>query len=211
MGILIPLRRTMRQHQLDSLREYATVGEIHDEFLSTSYRAFQRAMRRIASARAQFKCDMRDGDESAPELLALGFALYQLRPLGVNAKAILDSVANTLWRVRASYRDKAIGEIFLANDHAASHGLPRRSVIEQTLGPNGDDVSQAIHDRSRWLKMWRRRLGITQAEAARILGYGDRRQVGKIEAGFSRPAWEKIFIAIAVENARAAHAKNAAE
>ena len=57
----------------------------------------------------------------------------------------------------------------------------------------------------------RKRLGITQVEAARILGYRSRRQIGEIERCGRNPAWEKIFIAIATENARATSVKDATE
>jgi transcriptional regulator with XRE-family HTH domain len=120
-------------------------------------------------------------------------------------------VVSKLDRDRRSYRAKAFGDAISTNNFAASHDLPRRKIIEQTLGPNGDDLSQAIANRSRWLREWRKRLGITQVEAARILGYRSRRQIGEIERCGRNPGWEKIFIAIATENARAEYAKDATE
>jgi DNA-binding XRE family transcriptional regulator len=208
MGNVVPFRRVLRQGRLDSLRKHLPVSECHDKFLSAAYLAFEDAMRRIAIARAELDQEIPGRDPTTPELVALGFALYRLRPMGIDAEGILESVASKLGELRESYRRKAMSDVYSANDYALGHSLPRRSAIEQTLGPNGDDITQTIEDRCRWLKDWRRRLGITQVEAARILGYSDRRQIGKIEWGGRNPAWEKIFIAIAAENARAAYAKD---
>ena len=113
---------------------------------------------------------------------------------------ILESVATQLERFRSPLADDAFNQIITANNHAALNSLPKRSTIAQIVGAGAND--EVIGDRAGWLKRWRERLGITQVEAARILGYKDRRQIGKIEAGYARPSWEKIFLAIAEEEAR---------
>lgn len=208
MGDLIRLRRLTRRERLVRLRKHLVVGGCQDEFLSTAYEIYVDAMRRIASANQELNRRKPGEEKTTSEFILLGFALYHLRSLGIDPIAILEPVVGKLGRVRRSYRRKAYGDAISANDFAASHILPRRKIIEQTLGPNGDDLSQAIANRSRWLREWRQRLGITQVEAARILGYCGRRQIGEIERCGRRPAWEKIFIAIAAENARTACLKS---
>ena len=211
MGDLIPFRRFTRQERLKSLRQNLEVGGCGDEFLSTAYEAYVDAMRRIASANDELNQGMSGEEKTTPEFIAFGFALYHLRSLGVDPREILESVVSKLDRDRRSFRNKAFGDAISTNNFAASHSLPRRRIIEQTLGPNGDDLSQSIANRSRWLREWRKRLGITQVEAARILGYQSRRQIGEIERCGRNPAWEKIFVAIAAENARATSVKDATE
>jgi transcriptional regulator with XRE-family HTH domain len=211
MGEVIPFQRKLRQDRLRGLNKYLPIDECEGEFLSVAYLAFQGAARRISSARAEFDQGVPGRVEFTPEFIALAFALYELRPMGVDTLAILESVANQLGKTRKWYRGKRKREIVSAINYANAQRLPTRSAIEQTLGPNGDDASKVIKDRSLWLKKWRSRLGITQAEAARILDYSDRRQIGMIERCGRNPAWEKIFIAIAAENARAEYAKDATE
>jgi DNA-binding XRE family transcriptional regulator len=211
MGDVIPFRRILRQDHLRGLSKYLPLGECQEKYLSAAYPAFQGTMRRISSARVEFDQGIPKRDEFRPEFVALAFVLYELRPMGVDTLAILESVVNQLGKTRNWYRGKRKRNIVSAIDYANAQRLPTRSVIEQILGPNGDDPSKVIKNRSRWLKEWRRRLGITQAEAARILDYSDRSQIGMIERCGRKPAWEKIFIAIAAENARAEYAKDASE
>lgn len=211
MGNLIRLRRLTDRERLIDLRKKLVVRGCSNDFLSTAYEIYVDALQRIASANDELNPGKPGEEKTTPEIILLGFALYHLRSLRVDPTEILESVIKKLRRARQSYRTQVYSDAISANNLAASHSLPRRKIIEQILRSNGDDLSQAIANRSRWLREWRQRLGISQVEAARILGYRSRRQIGEIERYGRTPAWEKIFIAIATENARAACATREGE
>ncbi|MBW2541009.1 MAG: helix-turn-helix transcriptional regulator [Deltaproteobacteria bacterium] len=61
--------------------------------------------------------------------------------------------------------------------------------------------AEPIEDRAIWLKAWRKRLGISQRVAARILGYATRDGISRIEANLRNPSWEKVLVAIDAEKA----------
>jgi DNA-binding XRE family transcriptional regulator len=202
MGDLIPFSRVALRRQVKDLRIYATRGQCRSEFLFRSFEAMEAALDGIEGARDEFLETLSPPEMSNPEFLALGFVLYRLSRTGIDTMAILESVATQLERFHSPLADDAFNQIITANNHAALNTLPKRRTIAQIMDPGASGEDEVIGNRASWLKRWRERLGITQVEAARILGYKDRRQIGKIEAGYARPSWEKIFLAIAAEEAR---------
>jgi len=79
-------------------------------------------------------------------------------------------------------------------------GLPSRRILKQAIRIGASEPRR--RRRAEWLKAWRKRLGLTQHEAARLLGYGHRNEIARIEAGYRNPSWEKVFLAILEEQLR---------
>lgn len=59
----------------------------------------------------------------------------------------------------------------------------------------------ALVSRTRWLQRWRVRLDLSQHQAADWLGYASRMQICMIEAGYRDPSWERVLVAIEIEQA----------
>jgi len=190
--ISIRSRILQRAQQKAMIRYEAADRGYRDTFYSRVFAAIDDALDAIDGHREEFSKVPVEGGDLAAEALALGFILFRLRTIGVDPQPVFSALLAQL-ESGAPGGEAIVNEIVRTNSYLAAHGLPKRATLAQIV------AEQGIPNRARWLKEWRARMGITQYEAAHVLGYTDRRQIGKIEAGFSQPSWNKVFRAIEAE------------
>ena len=77
----------------------------------------------------------------------------------------------------------------------------RNDKLQQALAE--ERLGNSVTNRTRWLKEWRKRIGISQRRAAHLLGYTHRLSICNIEYGVVNPSWEKILVAHHAEKVHA--------
>jgi hypothetical protein len=132
--------------------------------------------------------------------LALGYVLYCVGQLGVDTHRLLFSIPSELLRLgREEEIEDLLGDLIRAHNHTARVAGVGSDVIARVA------AGSRIADPGRWLAAWRRRLGLSGHDAASLLGYDDADELVEAEAGRGRAPWDKVFVAIWLEESVGVH------